>query len=82
MRFCGGFWAGNEEIPSSVSVRAEASVDSMVVGTAEQGVVIVNGRNSDVSYLFSLEYQGWIRADGAYVDLGRMNVNDIPIWND
>jgi WD40 repeat protein len=65
--------------PSSISVRQSPSADAPVVGVAPEGLLIINGRNADGTYLYSEVARGWVRADSAYVDVGTLNIEDLPI---
>lgn len=68
-------------VPSAINVRTQPDLDVEVSGTVEQGVVVVAGRDASGQFIYLPNANGWVLADPAYIDLGGIPVEALPIRN-
>lgn len=66
-------------VPAAINVRPEPSLDAGTVGTVAKGAVIVAGRDASGQFVYLPEVDGWVLADPAYINLGSLAVEQLPV---
>jgi hypothetical protein len=66
-------------LPSSINVRSAPSFDAEVIASVPEGRLIVAGRDALGQFLYVAGVNGWVNADPAYVDLGNIALELLPI---
>jgi WD40 repeat protein len=66
-------------VPSAINIRPQPSLDAEPSGTVAQGVVVIAGRDSSGQFVYLPSVNGWALADPAYIELGDLLVQELPI---